>query len=241
MELNFDFSYNIIKTLMLILSWGVIFFFAYRIYKKQERMLKKWKILLVILGGLFSFSFNWPLSETLIKIPLLPLGVWILYMFMKGKPERWETYRRYAWLGFWANFIFLASTFLSIPLEHVFYPKDNLSTYIANVDDASILKIHPSAENNKLDNEVLWKEIAAMHQEPIEAYQWYDVGPFEEEGHFIKRNEQFPYLLQGVKSKWGSGLEPVIYVERDGKGLLVTTSAKQYYFRAEDSFMKGGE
>ena len=74
---------------------------------------------------------------------------------LKGKDERWQTYRSFAWLGFCANFLFLASTLIAIPFHHVIYPKDEPSTYISNVENASILNIHPSAKDLSLNKESL--------------------------------------------------------------------------------------
>ncbi len=53
-----------------------------------------------------------------------------------------------------------------------------------------------------------------------------------------EKKEQFPYLLVDYKSKWGSGLESMIYVEGDGKGILISTADQQYYYRSEMSTLK---
>ena len=107
---------NIVFLVTGILAWSSIIFLAYRVYKKQSVRPKVWKILLVMFVGLFSFSINWNMFDTMVKFPILPLGVWILYFILKGREERWQTYRSFAWLGFWANFIFLASTLIAIPV-----------------------------------------------------------------------------------------------------------------------------
>ncbi|CAM5222527.1 hypothetical protein UACE39S_02711 [Ureibacillus acetophenoni] len=67
---------------------------------------KRAKIAVAIVVGLFTFSINF--GNEMMKISILPLGVWILYFAFRNKGESWEKYRAYAWLGFWANFIFLA-------------------------------------------------------------------------------------------------------------------------------------
>ena len=165
MEINFNFTINAVAIVTGILAWGSIIFLAYRVYKKQSVRPKVWKILLVMFVGLFSFSFNWNMFDTMVKFPILPLGVWILYFILKGREERWQTYRSFAWLGFWANFIFLASTLIAIPVHHVVYPKDEPSTYISNVGNASILNIHPSAKDRSLNKESLLKQLDTMRQE----------------------------------------------------------------------------
>ncbi|MGG1662485.1 hypothetical protein [Brevibacillus sp. NRS-1366] len=237
MEINVN--YNAIEALSVILGWVVIVFFAYRIYQKHIVKPKVWKIPLIILAGLFSFSINWNMFDTIFKLPILPLGVWILYFVFKGKDERWQTYRSFAWLGFGANFIFFASTLITIPLHHVIYPKDELSVYISNVENASIINIHPSAKDRSLNKDSLLKQLDTLRQEAIYSDQWYKETYINTESN--KRNERFPYQLIGTSSKWGSGLHTLIYIEDDGKGILLSTPKKQLYFRSNDSLIEGGE
>ena len=237
MEININ--YNIIEILTAILGWLVIVFFAYRIYQKQIVKPKVWKIPLIILVGLFSFSMNLSMFDMIFKLPILPLGVWILYFVFKGKDERWQTSRSFAWLGFGANFIFFASTLITIPVHHVIYPKDELSVYISNVENASIINIHPSAKDRSLNKDSLLKQLDTMRQEAIYSDQWYKETYINTESN--KRNERFPYQVIGTSSKWGSGLQTLIYIEDDGKGILLSTPKKQLYFRSKDSLIEGGE
>jgi hypothetical protein len=239
MEINFDFTINSVAIIIRILAWGSIIFLAYRVYKKQTVRLKVWKVLIVMLVGLISFSINWSMFDTMLKFPILPLGVWILYFVFRGKEERWQTYRSFAWLGFWANFIFLASALIAIPLHHVIYPKNEPLTYISNVDNASILNIHPSAKDLSLNKDKLSKQLHTMSQETIFSDQWYEDTYMNTETN--KRNEQFPYQLIGTSSKWGSGLDTIVYIEDDGKGILLSIPQKQLYFRSEDSVVEGVE
>ncbi|MDH4618439.1 hypothetical protein [Brevibacillus sp. AY1] len=230
---------NVIDIVMIILGWLIIVFLAYRMYRKQIVKPKVWTIPLMIIVGLFSLSMNWKMLETIVKVPILPLGVWILYFVFKGKNEKWQTYRSYAWLGFVANFIFFASTLLTIPLHHVIYPKDKLSVYISNVENASIINIHPSAKDRSLSKVSLIKQLDTMRQEAIYSDQWYNETLMNTESN--KRNERFPYLLIGTSSKWGSGLHTLVYIEDDGKGILLSTPKRELYFRSQDSIMDGGE
>jgi len=224
-----------------IFTWCVIGIIAYRIMKKHPLKLKVWKVLICVLVGIFSFSINLPpIWETPIKIFILPLGVWILYGFLKRKEGRWQTYKPFAWLGFFANFIFLAAAFLSVPVQHSIYPANELSTYISNVENASIRKIHPSGKEASLDKNYLEKQIHNMTQEKIQGVQWYQEKEIRDE-QSTKKNEQFPYQLAGTLSKRGSDLKPIIYIEADGKGLLVSAPQKQLYFRSSESLLKGGE
>lgn len=239
MDITFDFTFNAIAIITSILAWGVIFLFAYRIYKKQTVRPKIWKIFIVIYVGIFSFSLNWNMFNTMLKVPILPLGVWILYFIFRGKDERWQNYRSFAWLGFLANFIFLASTLITIPAHHAIYPKDEPSTYLANFDHASIINIHPSAKEQSLHKGNILKQLHSMRQETIHRDQWYEDMYLNNETN--KRNERFPYQLIGTLSKWGSDLQTMIYIEEDGKGIIISTSTSQLYYRFEDSLFEGGE
>ena len=47
------------------------------------------------------------------------------------------------------------------------YPKDEPSTYISKVGNASILNIHPSAKDRSLNKESLLKQLDTMRQEEV--------------------------------------------------------------------------
>ena len=232
-------NFNLIEIVTVILGWLIIAFFAYRIYQKQIVKPKVWKIPLLILVGLISFSIDLGMFDIILKLPILPLGVWILYFVFKGKDERWQTCRSFAWLGFGANFIFIASTLITIPIHHVIYPKDELSVYISNIENASIINTHPSAKDRSLNKDSLQNQLDTMRQEVIYSQQWYRETYIDIESN--KRNERFPYQVIGTSSKWGSGLQTLIYIEDDGKGILLSTPKKQLYFRSRDSLIEGGE
>jgi hypothetical protein len=237
--INFNFSFNAIAILIGIIAWSVIGYFAYRIYQKQMEKPKVWTFLIVFFIGLFSFSFNWKVFNTVIKIPILPLGVWILYFVLKGREERWQTYRSFAWLGFLANFIFLLSTLAVIPVHHAIYHENELSTYISTVENASIIPIHPSAKNLTLNKEKLLEQLHKMKQKTIYSNQWYEETYMNAESTNTK--ERFPYQLIGTSPEWGSGFLTIIYLEEDGKGILLSTSNKQLYFRSENLLIEEGE
>lgn len=239
MIIKFYFANHFPSMVMDILAMIVIGVLAYRSYKKQEEKPKKWKVFIVIIVGLFSFSFTLPVFDTSVKIPILPLGVWFLYFIYRNKVEKWVRYRRFAWLGFFANFIFLAAAFLSYPLQSALYPENELSTYMANVKEAKIVSTHPSAKKQQLNKKSLESQINTMKKDSIPSEEWYyntvvNVEPAD-------RKERFPYQLTGTETKWGSGTSAVIYVEEDGKGLLVWTPTKQLYYRADSSILKGGK
>ncbi|MDI2587309.1 hypothetical protein OR571_09400 [Psychrobacillus sp. NEAU-3TGS] len=230
---------NIIEVATSILAWIVIGTLAFRIYKKQVEHPKAWKIIIVILIGLFSFSIKWNVFDTLIQIAILPLGVWILYAILKRKEGCWKKYRPFAWLGFWANFIFLSTTLIAIPINHFVYPENEMKTYISNVESASIIAIHPSAKETSLIKEDLLKQIHNLKEKQFFSDKWYNETYMNTEAN--KRSERFPYMLINTSPKWGSGLITNVYIEGDGKGLLVVTPKKQFYFHSDQSLLEEGK
>ena len=197
--------------------------------------------MIAVLIGLFSFSFNFPLFEEVLSLAILPLGVWILYGVLKGK-ERWGAYRKYAWLGFLGNYIFLGASILAIGLSGVLYPKDEVGTYLADVSKVELVPIHPSGREVDLNVAKLEESLFSFERERSNVIQWYEeireqIWPAEENKKPEKVQEKFPYLLTGVKAKAGKKVQ--VYMESDGKGLLVTTEDRQYYFRSNTaSFLK---
>ncbi|MFG6494615.1 hypothetical protein P8610_04605 [Fictibacillus sp. UD] len=149
-------------------------------------------------------------------------------------------YRRFAWLGFFANFIFLAASLATIPFDQAIYPDKKLSTYIAKTDLARLFPLHTGAKESTLDQEVFKQQLSKMNTKPIDSQGWYNeivnIDLPQQE-----RKEKFPYQIVGTEPKWGSGLHTTIFVEKDGKGLLLTTQKKQYYFRSDVSFVEGLE
>ncbi|GAM13912.1 hypothetical protein [Mesobacillus selenatarsenatis] len=225
-----------------LVAWGAIFILARRIYSKQDLKPIIWKLAIVIFVGLFSFSINLPYMDQQIKLAILPLGVWVLYGIYSRKDEgkSWEKYRKYAWLGFFANFIFLAAS-LILPLVHLgIYPDSEISTYISDINKAKVIKTHPSAGSKILDSNSLLVQLDSIKEESIFSEKWY-YEAFESAGELSKAEEIFPYQLAGTEAKWGSGFETMIFVEQDGKGILITTGQKQVYFRAEKTLLKKGE
>ena len=235
--MNFLESINIIELIATILAWIVIGWLTNFLYTKQEVKPTLWSVLLIIFIGFFTFSFNWQIFNSYIKIPILPLGVWILYAVFKNKSEKWKSYRPFAWLGFFANFIFLISLLLAIPFNHLIYPESEFETYISNIEKAKLVNIHPSAKDSSLDKEMLIKQTPFLSEKLIQSHEWYN--DTEMNKHSKKVVERFPYQLIGFSAKWGSDLKTVVYLEKDGKGILISTKNKQLYFRSEYSLIKG--
>ena len=79
--------------------------------------------------------------------------------------------------------------------------------------------------------------IASMQDAKPQDYfsdSWYNETYLEPD----KKTERFPYMLANTLPKWGSGLHTTIYIEKNGKGLLITTQEKQLYFQTERSLLE---
>ncbi|MCM3758385.1 hypothetical protein M3197_13020 [Sporosarcina aquimarina] len=207
-------------------------------YRKNPGQQVGWKAFLVLLFGISSFSITWTMANTIIRIAVLPLGVWVLYFVLKRKEGRWERYRKFAWLGFGANYIFLLSILVASSIGHFVYPSNHVATFVSDVKEASILSIHPTGNAKvSLNVKALNSELQTLKQSQIFDESWYEDTFYQEKARY----ERFPYLLMDVKPKWGSGVRSTIYVEEDGKGLLIQTPTEYLYFRSTQSFVKGSD
>ncbi|MFD1019133.1 hypothetical protein [Thalassobacillus hwangdonensis] len=239
--MNFEFNLlpvNMPALLMASIGWILLFAGILIIYKKQDAPPKFWKVLVAGIIGLFCFTFNYQTENTMLRIPVLPLGVWILMWILKRRGTGWSTYRPYAWTGFVINFVFLLTIFLTPTVHNWFYPAHEPSTYIAEVKGAEIIATHPSANERRLDAERLMEQLDTMKTSQIHSEQWYR-DTYDTVGT-EKVDERFPYMVEGIDTRWGSGINPLIYVENDGKGLLIRTGEGQIYFRSEQTFLKEG-
>ncbi|MGG0642642.1 hypothetical protein ABE021_01685 [Sporosarcina gallistercoris] len=231
-------SFNLLSVLSTIFAWGIIAYLAYRMYKKNPEQQVGWKAVIILIIGLVSFSITWTVSNTVIQIAVLPLGVWILYFILKRKTGRWERYRKFAWLGFGSNYIILLSLLLGSAIGHSFYPTDHAATFVSDVKAASILSIHPTGNGEAtLKVETLKSELHKLQSSEIYDDAWYEDMFLNEKAAY----ERFPYLLKDAKPKWGSGVRSTSFVEKDGKGLLIQTPTQTLYFRSTQSFIEEDE
>lgn len=207
-----------------------------KIYKKQEQKPQIWKAAIAVFVGLSSLSLTWTLFDEPVQIAVLPLGLWVLLVILRHRGS-WVTYRKFAWLGFFANYLFVLSFLLNHLLSSFFYPADELSTYLDDVKDAQLLAIHPSAQASpKLHLPQSFEGIIAVPSESYDVFDWYNEIVFEQT---TPVQEKFPYLLLDTQAKQGSGIQPTIFVEANGKGLLVINKGKQFYFYLKDSMIGG--
>lgn len=227
---------NIVDLIFYLVALGIIAFLAIRIYRKQEVKLSKWKVIVVIIVGVFSFSIHFPMFEKTVELAILPLGVWILYFLLRNKGNSWKNYRPYALLGFAGNYIFLAAFFISIFIYHLIYDENELSHYISDISEAEIIPVHPDGEGNPQLRGDFMETISKMKQKEFFSVVSYDDMFMVDD--FQKENEHFPYLLANNKPRWGSGADAVIYIEKDGKGILVNTEKRSVYFRSNEKVLK---
>ena len=130
----------------------------------------------------------------------------------------------------------MGASFLAIPLDEMMYPKADISTYMMDIKRASLMATHPNSKEVTLNKEELERQMNKMKQKKIESESWY-YGINEDSGY----KEMFPYILTGTAPKKGRGLETLIFIEEDGKGLLITPNkGHQVYYRLEESILTGG-
>lgn len=222
---------------MIVFAWVVIGIIAVHLYKKQSEKPPLWKVVLVVLIGLFSFAISLEMFGEVLRISILPLGVWILYWFLRKKKTTWQKYRPFAWFGFGANFILMTFLLIGIPIHYLLYPENEPSTYISNVEGAYIINTHPTAIESSLMKENLIDLIQGAKQQNYFSDSWYNETVMEPD----KTTERFPYMLADTLPKWGSGLHTTVYLEKNGKGILITTQEKQFYFQTEHSLLEEGD
>ncbi|WP_018934069.1 hypothetical protein [Gracilibacillus lacisalsi] len=220
---------HVVELLSYIPVWLVIVLGAIYFYRKNEEEMAIWKVAILIFVGMFTFDFHWNIENEW-RIPVLPLGVWIVYFFMRKDSERWQRARTFAWWGFLSSYLFILSGLIAILLQSIIYPDDEVQTFLANVENAEVKTIHSSGEYNiSLDPETFSEALDTATRKELDFNQWRDEQMNVEQEH----TEEFPYLVEGVKAKWGSGYIPVVYVSKDGYHLLISTLEQQYYFETE--------
>ncbi|GKV54090.1 hypothetical protein NCCP2222_00370 [Sporosarcina sp. NCCP-2222] len=232
MAVVYDLNMDVIALIAKATGYTLLALMVAQLYRKQSKKPPIIAIILVVLFGLFSFTINIPINDSFISLSILPLGVWILFFILKRKEGRWATYRSYAWLGFGANYLFLAIQLLAIPIHYFVYPEDKLETYFAVIEKAAVIPTHPSGSESCLDEKRLIEQIRSAKEEPFFSEEWYyETFVGSESG----TKERFRYLLIGVGPKWSSGLHALTFIEKDGRGILVTSRKHQLYYRMEDS------
>lgn len=228
-------DWNLINSLTTIVAWLILGFVIFRTYQKQdeEERPKLIKIFFIVMFGLFSFSINLPAFGELVSVAVLPIGVWLTLAFTE-KSGRWQNYRKYSWIGFLANYLFLAGTLVGIFISSVIYPEGEIETYLDEVSEAELIAIHPSATEGVLNAEQFQEDISSFEPEYADIIKWFDDAMVQKQSlepdGTGQIEEKFPYIIIGTESKEGKRVQ--VYLEADGKGLLVTTDEHQYYYRS---------
>lgn len=219
---------DIVGVLTNVLAWSIVIAGAIYLYRKNQEEMAIWKIAFVILLGLFTLDFHYGTRDQTWEIPLLPLGVWILYFFNRHHLERWQRIRHFAWWGFWSSFLFTAVHVLYLWIHPLFFPPEEFQTHVAEIENAEIITLHPSAEYISFDPSTFSSAIETAENRELNVWKLH-------EDHYFRENnpEIFPYLLDNTKAKWGSGFFPAVYLHKDGHGILVDTAEKEYYFETE--------
>ena len=224
---------NLVELVVYSFCWLIILVIAFKLYKKQEIKPIIWKAVIVYIVGKFSFTFNYPIEQQAINIALIPLGVIAIYLLFSKRPN-FNTYLNFAWFGFFSNYVFLIGTLLIIPLYPFVYDKNDIHTYMSRLENIEILSIHPSANDNVMVRASIYEQVEAAKKQTLMNMDWY----YESVGDDRVEVERFPYILANVTPKWGSNATATIYVEKDGKGLLIAAPTKHLYYRLDESILQ---
>lgn len=243
-QYQYDFYQHVPSIVVSLLNYLIFGLIIYSLYKSKKEKIILWKVIVIAFIGGIIFSFNLNIFHSFIQIPILPIGVWLLYWFCRNRFGKvgWEKYRSFAWAGFYIKFIFIFTSFLIYPIDLLIYPKDELKTFISAIKKPQIIRTIPKVSEVELENSKLFQSVDTFKViELFKDQKWY-AGTFQSETK-MKPIERFPYILVGTKPKFGSNVKAIIYIEKDGKGIFITTKDKHYYFRSDTNIIspvKGG-
>ena len=223
---------NLVEVVVYSFCWLIIFVIAFTLYKKQEIKPIIWKAVIVYFVGKFAVMFDYPLEQQAIHFAFIPLGVIAIFILFSKRPN-FNTYLKFAWFGFFSNYLFLIGTLLIIPLDSFLYDKNDIQTYMSHSENIEIWSIHPSANDNITVRASILEQVKTAKEHPLNT-DWY----YESVGDDRVEVERFPYILANVAPKWGSKAKATIYVEKDGKGLLIAAPTKHLYYRLDESILQ---
>ncbi|MEH6936862.1 hypothetical protein V7056_03255 [Bacillus sp. JJ664] len=243
-QYQYDFFQHVPSIVVSLLNYLVFGLIIYSLYKRKKEKTTLWKAIIVAFIGGIHFSINLNIFYSFIQIPILPIGVWLLKLVCKNRFGKvgWGKYRSFAWAGFYIKFIFIFTSFLIYPIDLLLYPKDELKTFITEVEHPRIIRTIPKVSEVELENSKLVHSVDTFKMNELFKDEKWFAGTFQSESK-MKPIERFPYILLGTKPKFGSNLKTIIYIEKDGKGIFITTKNKHYYFRSDTNIIspvKGG-
>lgn len=229
---------GLIETLSSLLAFALFIGFFIILYRKNKDNVSWWKALIVTFVGMLTVDFPLFIFNQEMAFPLIPLGVGIICLLAPRRDQAWLRYRPFAWTGFFSGFLFVGFSLIGTVVQYFVYPVDEISTYITNPTDIELTVTHFQGDEVELN----------LSEADLDGYERYSIGEAEFFDQIMtggrqqgEHQEDFPYVLQGAQSKWGSGLNPLIFVEKDGYGLLVDLGDEQFYFSGSESLFNGGE
>lgn len=238
MNFHWDLASDVFSLAGALIGWCIVLSLALRRYTRELEKPAIWRLAMVLLIGLFSFTLPVQVFQLPLKLAILPLGVWIVFLATR-KPS-WMKYRYFAWLSFWSNYIFAVLGLIAGLIHGTVYPQEKPATYITGVEGVAVAAIHPTAVDGAMLNvKALAAEVHRLNSAPITGLEWHQETRFQDSP--LYEEERFPYMLLGTKARWGSGIKAVIYVESDGRGLLITTADKGYYYRSDVPLLDRGD
>jgi len=151
-----DYPTDIIDILITLVGFGALLIPVLHKYRKNKEELSIWKVLLITFIGMFTFDFTLQISGERALLPLLPIGVWLVYggFRLNNKEIAWKRYRPFAWIGFISSFFFFFLGLLGAFLDGQIYDRDELATYIASVQEPQLVVTHPFGEKQTLKEDL---------------------------------------------------------------------------------------
>lgn len=229
---------GLIETLSSLFAFALFIGFFIVLYRKNTDKVTWWKALVVTFFGMLTVNFTLFIFNQEMAFPLIPLGVGIICLLAPRGDQGWLRYRAFAWTGFFSGFLFVGFSLIGTVVQYFVYPVDELSTYITNPTEIELTATHFQGDEIELN----------LSAAQLETYENKSIGETEFFEQIMtggrqqgEHQEDFPYVLQGAQSKWGSGFNPLIFVEKDGQGLLVDLGEEQLYFSGSEPLFNGGE
>ncbi|MFS0785423.1 hypothetical protein ABC345_03450 [Shouchella sp. 1P09AA] len=229
---------GLIETVSSLFAFALFIGFFIFLYRRNTDNVSWWKALVVTFFGMLTVDFPLFIFNQEMAFPLIPLGVGIICLLAPRGNQGWLRYRPFAWTGFFSGFLFVGFSLIGAVVQYLVYPVDEISTYITNPTDIELTVTHFQGDEVELN----------LSEAHLERYEIKSIGEAEFFEQIMsggrqqgEHQEDFPYVLQGAQSKWGSGYHPLIFVEKDGQGILVDLGEEQLYFSGSEPLFNGGE
>lgn len=230
----FTYHLNLTSSIFLIF---IIMFVLWRIVRVHQAATEKQNIIKIVIIFLLSSVITGKITQHIydipFQIPILPIGVWLIYLAI-DKQKNWPSYRWYAWLGFTLSVLLTISNIIAYPIQKALYPPNEITNFINELDSTTIFTTHLSGADHVILTTNALDIIQNATYEPNDSWGYAE---FYYRYDNPKAKERFPYLLQNTKSKFGSGYHPYIFIEQDGRGLLIIDKNVSNYFHLDESIL----